>query len=111
MQETHNSEQTKINDRATLLSHLAGELHALISFCLETGIQLWVRFTGKLVRRAEAPWLGGPLGGKERVGTSIYHRGAQPEGLLMRTPPDSRAPPHLDVLPRPFFTPPRRHPR
>src|SRR5260370_3485662 len=98
MQETHNSEQTKINDRATLLSHLAGGLHALISFCLETGIQLWVRFTGKLVRRAEAPWLGGPLGGKERVGTTIFERVAPHQSLLMRPPPDARLLLHLYVL-------------
>src|SRR5258708_32227978 len=101
MQETHNSEQTKIIDRATLLSHLAGELHALISFCLETGIQLWVRFTGKLVRRAEAPWLGGPLGGEERGGTSLYERVAQPQGVLMVTPPDAGLLPHLKVLREP----------
>jgi hypothetical protein len=110
MRETHNSEQTKINDRATLLSHLAGELHALISFCLETGIQLWVRFTGKLVRRAEAPWLGGPLGGKERIGTSIYERVAQHEGLLMRTPPDAGLLPNLNVLRGPSFNPDAVHP-
>src|SRR5260370_34755921 len=110
MQETHNSEQTKINDRATLLSHLAGELHALISFCLETGIQLWVRFTGKLVRRAEAPWLGGPLGGEERGGTNNYQRVAPHERLLNRTPPDAGRPPQPKVLRGPSLQPHRVHP-
>src|SRR5260370_37199584 len=101
MQETHNSEQTKINDRATLLSHLAGELHALISFCLETGIQLWVRFTGKLVRRAEGSGLGGPLGGKERIGTGIYDTAAPHVSLLMVTPADPVPLPHLNVVAAP----------
>src|SRR5260370_3506402 len=98
MQETHNSEQTKINDRATLLSHLAGELHALISFCLETGIQLWVRFTGKLVRRAEAPWLGGPLGGKKSIGTSIHERVPPHGGVVRRPPTAARRLPNLNRL-------------
>ena len=110
MQETHNSGQTKINDRAALLSHLAGGLHALISFCLETGIQLWVRFTGKLVRRAEGSWLSGPLGGKERIGTGIYERVAQHEGLLMRTSPDAGLLPNLNVLRGPSFNPDAVHP-
>src|SRR5258708_37391366 len=109
MQETHNSEQTKIIDRATLLSHLAGELHALISFCLETGIQLWVRFTGKLVRRAEAPWLGGPLGGKKRLGTSIYEPVPEPQGLLLRNVPDPGLFPNLYCFRGPFFPPQTRH--
>jgi hypothetical protein len=110
MREPHISERTKISDRVTLFSRLAEGLHSLISFCLETGIRLWVRFTGKLVRRADAPWLGAPLGGKERIGTGIYERVAQHEGLLMRTPPDAGLFPNLNVLRGPSFNPDAVHP-
>src|SRR5713226_5984974 len=110
MRELHNSDHTDFRSRATLFSRLAGGLHALISFCLETGIQLWVRFTGKLVRRADAAWLSGPLGGKERIGTGIYERVAQHEGLLMRTPPDAGLLPNLNVLRGPSFNPAAVHP-
>jgi len=60
-------------------SDAPGVLHGLISFCLESGIHLWVQLTGKLVRKSEAPWLAGPLGGRERIGTGIYERVAKAE--------------------------------
>jgi hypothetical protein len=110
MREPHISERTKISDRVTLFFRLAEGLHSLISFCLETGIRLWVRFTGKLVRRADVPWLGAPLGGKERIGTGIYERVAQHEGLLMRTLPDAGLLPNLNVLRGPSFNPDAVHP-
>src|ERR1700740_1126226 len=71
-------------------SGLAGAVHAFISFCLEGGIHLWVQLTGRLVRKSDAPWLGGPLGGRERNGTGIYERIAQAENLLIRTPDFSK---------------------
>src|SRR5712671_2324353 len=91
-------------------SDAPGVLHGLISFCLESGIHLWVQLTGKLVRKSEAPWLAGPLGGRERIGTSIYERVAKAEGLLIRTPPDAGLLEHFNVLRGPNFNPDAVHP-
>lgn len=91
-------------------SGASGVLHGLISFCLESGIHLWVRLTGRLVRKSEAPWLAGPLGGRERIGTSIYERVARAEGLLIRMPPDAGLLEHFNVLRGPNFNPDAVHP-
>jgi len=91
-------------------SDTPGVLHGLISFCLESGIHLWVQLTGKLVRKSEAPWLAGPLGGRERIGAGIYERVAKAEGLLIRTPPDAGLIEHFNVLRGPNFNPDAVHP-
>jgi hypothetical protein len=91
-------------------SGLAGALHAFISFCLEGGIHLWVQLTGRLVRKSDAPWLAGPLGGRERIGTGIYERIAQAENLLIRTPPHAGLLEHFNVLRGPNFNPDAVHP-
>src|SRR6202007_3400097 len=91
-------------------SGLAGAVHAFISFCLEGGIHLWVQLTGRLVRKSDAPWLAGPLGGRERIGTGIYERVAREEGLLIRTPPDAGLLEHFNVLRGPNFNPDAVHP-
>src|SRR5580765_2041283 len=87
-----------------------GALHGLISFCLESGIHLWVRLTGRLVRKSEAPWLAGPLGGRERIGIGIYERVARAEGLSILTPPDAGIVEHFNVLRGPNFDPDAVHP-
>ena len=91
-------------------SDASGVLHGLISFCLESGIHLWVQLTGRLVRKSEAPWLAGPLGGRERIGTGIYERVAKAECLLIRTPPDAGLLEHFNVLRGPNFNPGAVHP-
>src|SRR5260221_3771886 len=98
MAQLHNSMPTVGEDRAAQPSGLAGAAHGFISFCLEGGIHLWVRLTGRLVRRSDAPWLAGPLGGRERIGSGIYERVAQAGGLLIRTPPHAGLLGHFDVL-------------
>jgi len=97
-------------DCAAPPSGLAGALHAFISFCLEAGIHLWVQLTGKLVRKSDAPWLAGPLGGRERIGSGIYERVAQAENLLIRTPPHAGLLEHFNVLRGPNFNPDAVHP-
>src|SRR5258708_26623187 len=81
-----------------------------MSYGMESGIHLWVQLTGKRVRKSEAPWLAGPLGGRERIGTSIYERVAKAEGLLIRTPPDAGLVEHFNVLRGPNFNPDAVHP-
>jgi hypothetical protein len=104
------SNSTAAEDCPTPRSGLFGFLHGLVSFCLEGGIHLWVRFTGKLVRKSEAPWLAGPLGGRERIGTGIYERVARTEGLQIRTPPNAGLLEHFNVLRGPNFNPEAVHP-
>jgi hypothetical protein len=91
-------------------SGFAGALHAFISFCLEGGIHLWVQLTGRLVRKSDAPWLAGPLGGRERIGTGIYERIAQAENLLIRTPPHAGLLENFNLLRGPNFNPDAVHP-
>lgn len=110
MAQLQNSLPNKGEDRAAPPSGLAGALHALISSCLEGGIHLWVRLTGRLVRKSDASWLAGPLGGRERIGTGIYERVAQAEGLLIRTPPNAGLLENFNVLRGPNFNPDSVHP-
>src|SRR5258708_25523698 len=98
MAQLHNSMPTVGEDRAAQPSGLAGAAHGFISFCLEGGIHLWVRLTGRLVRRSDAPWLAGPLGGRERIGSGIYERVAHARGPLLPNPPPPSSPPHHKVL-------------
>lgn len=110
MTQLQHSLPTKGEDRGAPPAGLAAAVHGLISFCLEGGIHLWVRLTGRLVRRSEAPWLAGPLGGRERIGTGIYERVAQAEGLLIRTPPNAGLLENFNVLRGPNFNPDSVHP-
>ena len=86
-------------------SGLLSPLHRLVSFLLEEGIQLWVRFTGKRVRLSDAPWLAAPLGEPERIGTGIYERIAQAQELQIRMPPDAGLIPDFGTLRGPSFNP------
>src|SRR6266850_3030709 len=76
-------------------------LYDLIAFFLESGIQIWVRITGKRIREADAPWLRCPLGERGRIGTGIYERIARkssnPSSTRCRL--DSR----FQLSPRPQF--------
>ncbi len=105
MAQLQNSMSATSEDCTAPPSRLAGLLHGFISFCLEGGIHLWVRLTGKLVRKSDAPWLAGPLGGRERIGTGIYERVAKAQGLLIRTPPHAGLLEHFNVLRGPNFNP------
>src|SRR5258708_12626459 len=98
MAQPQNSISPAGEDSAASPSGLAGAAHGFISFCLEGGIHLWARLTGRLVRKSDAPWLVGPLGGRERIGTGIYERWAQAEGLPIRPPPHAPLPHHSNPL-------------
>src|SRR5258706_13953970 len=110
MAQLHNSMPTVGEDRAAQPSGLAGAAHGFISFCLEGGIHLWVRLTGWLVRRSDAPGVAGPAGGRGRLGSGIYERVAQAGGLLIRTPPHAGLLEHFNVLRGPNFNPDAVHP-
>src|SRR5947209_5398004 len=89
---------------------ILGVLHSLIGYLLETGIHLWVRSTGKLVRKSDASWLSAPVGGRERIGTEIYERVARAEGLEMRTPAGAGLLENFILLLGPAFNPDAVHP-
>jgi hypothetical protein len=110
MAQLNNSVMTAGDDCAPAPSGFAGAVHELISFCLEGGIHLWVKLTGKLLRRSDVPWLAGPLGGRERIGTEIYERVAQAEGLLIRRPPNAGLLENFNLLRGPNFNPDSVHP-
>src|SRR6201998_4575724 len=110
MAQLNNSVMTAGDDCAAPPSGFAGAVHGLISFCLEGGIHLWVKLTGKLLRRSDVPWLAGPLGGRERIGTEIYERVAQAEGLLIRRPPNAGLLENFNLLRGPNFNPDSVHP-
>jgi hypothetical protein len=110
MAQLNNSVLTASNDGAVPRSGFAGAVHGLISFCLEGGIHLWVKLTGKLLRRGDVPWLAGPLGGRERIGTEIYERVAQAEGLLIRRPANAGLLENFNLLRGPNFNPDSVHP-
>jgi len=105
-----NSASPAGEDYGVATSGLPGVMYGIISFCLEGGIHLWVRLTGRLVRKSEAPWLAGPLGGRERIGTGIYERIAKAGGLELRTPPHAGLLEHFNVLRGPTFNPDAVHP-
>lgn len=105
---------TLLPPNTTLVSEHASEgrpagqfaaIHRLVSFFLEEGIQLWVRLTGKRVRLEDAPWLAAPLGEPERIGTRIYERIAQAQGLQIRMLPDAGLIPDFGTLRGPSFNP------
>jgi hypothetical protein len=110
MAQLQNSVLSVAEDSAAPSSGFAGALHGFISFCLEGGIHLWVQLTGKLVRKTEAPWLAGPLGGRERIGAGIYERVAREHGLLIRTPRNAGLLENFNLLRGPNFNPDAVHP-
>jgi len=82
----------------------------LIGFVLQTGINIWVRTTGKRLRDTEQPWLQCPLGERGRIGTGIYERIAREENLQIRFPPGAGLIPDFNALRGPTFDPDTIHP-
>jgi hypothetical protein len=60
-----------------------------VGVCLEWGIELLVRVTGKRVTKSDAAWLNCFLGRPGRIGTGIYERIAAEAGLRISVPEDA----------------------
>src|SRR6266852_712246 len=75
-------------------------LYDLIAFFLKSGIQIWVRITGKRIREADAPWLHCPL--DERI--------AREENLQIQVPSGAGLIPDFNALRGPAFNPDGIHP-
>lgn len=76
-----------------------------IGFCLELGIEILVRITGKKVAKAEAPWLACFLGRPGRIGTGIYERIAAEANLRIEAPGEAGLIPDFSALRGPSFNP------
>jgi hypothetical protein len=76
-----------------------------IGFCIEWGIEILVRTTGRTVAKAQAPWLGCFLGRPGRIGTAIYERIAAEAHLRMEAPGDAGLIPDFGALRGPSFNP------
>jgi hypothetical protein len=50
---------------------------------VDRATQAWVRATGRRVDLREHPWLDGPVGDVDRIGTSFFERFAEREGLTV----------------------------
>ena len=71
---------------------------------LEWGIQLWVAWSGREVRIAEAPWLEGPIGNKY-IGAEFYEGYAREVGLETVTDEDTGLLPSFYTLAGERFDP------
>ena len=76
-----------------------------IGLCLEWGIEIMVRVTGKRVLKTEASWLSCFLGEPGRIGTAIYERIAAEQGLRIDAPRDAGLIPEFSALRGPSFNP------
>jgi hypothetical protein len=80
-------------------------IHNAIGFCLEWGIEILVRVTGKRVLKTNEPWLSCFLGEPGRIGTGIYERIAAEAGLRIDVPEDAGLIPDFGALRGPSFDP------
>src|ERR1700722_12767185 len=85
-------------------------LRNAIGFCLEWGIEILVRTTGKRVPKTDAPWLNCFLGQPGRIGTGIYERIAAEAGLRIEVPGDAGLISDFNALRGPTFDPHSIHP-
>jgi len=85
MTEPANRDAARLPSEAPSKLRVGAAVHGLISFMLEGSIHIWVRLTGRFIRKADAPWLSCPLGERGRIGTAIYERIAQREKLEIRS--------------------------
>jgi hypothetical protein len=86
-------------------SGLWAGLRNAIGFCLEWGIEILVRATGKRVAKQEAPWLSCFLGQPGRIGAGVYERIAAEAGLRVDGPRDAGLIPAFHALRGPSFNP------
>ncbi|SRR6266436_9748172 len=105
-----NAATVTANDEGLPRADKRSVLYAGIAFFLESGIQMWVRITGKRIREADAPWLHCPLGERGRIGRGIYERIAREENLQIQVPPGAGLIPDFNALRGPGFNPDAIHP-
>ncbi len=98
-----NGPKTAVTDRPS--SSVLSMLRNAIGFCLEWGIEIMVRVTGKRVRKTDAPWLSCFLGQPGPIGTRIYERIAAEQGFRIEAPGNAGLIPEFSALRGPSFNP------
>ena len=60
-----------------------GRLQLLLGATAVAVIRLYLRLAGRTVRKADVPWLLGPIGPTGAIGERAYHLVAEREGLTI----------------------------
>jgi hypothetical protein len=82
-----------------------------IGVFLQLCIEWLVRLAGRRVERKDAPWLECVLGKPGLIGTGVYQKLADEQGLDLTTPPDAGLVADFNRLRGPSFDPDAVHPR
>jgi hypothetical protein len=90
---------------------IRGFFYSVLGFLLQKCIEWLVRFTGRRVRKADAPWLDCVMGRNGRIGTSVYQQIAEEQKLQLNMPPGTGLIPDFDALHGPSFAPEKVHPK
>jgi len=86
-------------------------IHTAFAVSLETGIEWVVRLTGRKILKKDAPWLNCAAGKPGLIGSGVYQRIAEIEGLELSTPPDAGLIPDFHALRGPSCDPDKVHPK
>jgi hypothetical protein len=74
------------------------KMNTAVSAMSAGGIRLWVRATGRRVRKQSAPWLECPMGPPGRIGAEFYAYLAERDCLQIKPSPDAGLLPSFDAL-------------
>lgn len=81
-----------------------GRLELLLGATAVAVIRLYLRLAGRTVRKADVPWLLGPIGPEGAIGERAYHHVAESEGLTIdRDAPNAGLVPDFGALAGPEF--------
>jgi hypothetical protein len=94
-----------VNSADTSSTRLVSKFRNAVGVCLEWGIELLVRVTGKRVSKSDGAWLNCFLGRPGRIGTGIYERIAAEAGLRINVSEDAGLIPDFGALRGPSFDP------
>ncbi len=90
---------------------LLGGIYSFFGLVLQLCIEWLVRLTGRRVRKEAAPWLNCVIGKPGLIGTRVYQRLAEEEGLELSTPAGAGLIPDFNALRGLSFNPDAIHPR
>jgi len=94
-----------------LESGIRARISSVVGVALQLSIEWLVRLTGRTVKRKDAPWLDSVLGKPGLIGSGIYQKIAEEQGLALTMPPDAGLIPDFGALRGPSFDPDAVHQR
>ena len=93
-----------MSDQPQRVQTLLGRIGAVV-------IRAYLRLFGRMVRKADVPWLAGPIGREGEIAEGPYRAVADREGLTLdENSTDAGLLPDFDVLAGPDFDPAKTHP-